>query len=98
MRSAAADAAAGWVVGGIAVISAFCRRSPRRAYERPEFGVPRQCCSQPDSIYDSGNAATGHPALSKAGPDIRYQMVACCLACLECWRSLAAVERVLPQQ
>src|SRR5262249_51213702 len=24
------------------------------------------------SIYDSGNAATGHPALSKAGPDMRY--------------------------
>jgi hypothetical protein len=32
---------------------------------------------------------------SKAGPDIRYQMVHG-LACLECWRSLAAVERVLP--
>src|SRR5262245_4264297 len=30
-----------------------------------------------DSIYDSGNATTGHPALSKLGPDIRYQMVAC---------------------
>jgi hypothetical protein len=37
-----------------------------------------------------------HPALSKAGSDI--QMVTCWLACLECWRSLAAVERVLPQQ
>jgi hypothetical protein len=48
------------------------------------------------TLYDSGNAATGHPALSKTGPDIRYQMVTCCLACLECWRSLAAVERVLP--
>src|SRR5262249_32828090 len=33
-------------------------------------------------------------ALSKAGPDIRYQMVACWWACIECWRSLAAVERV----
>src|SRR5215472_8375686 len=43
------------------------------------------------SIHDSGNAATAHPALSKAGPDIRYQMVTCCLACLECWRSLAVV-------
>ncbi len=48
------------------------------------------------TLYDSRNAATGHPALSKEGPDIRYQMVACWLACLECWRSLAAVERVLP--
>jgi hypothetical protein len=28
------------------------------------------------SIYDSGNAATGHPALSKEGPDIRYLGVA----------------------
>ena len=37
-----------------------------------------------------------HPASSKAGLDIRYQMVTCWLACLECWRSLAAVERVLP--
>jgi hypothetical protein len=44
----------------------------------------------------TGNAATGHPALSKAGSDIRHQMVACWLAWLECWRSLAAVERVLP--
>jgi hypothetical protein len=26
----------------------------------------------PDSIYDSGNAATGHPALSKAGAQARY--------------------------
>ena len=26
------------------------------------------------SIYDSGNAAAGHPALSKAGPDIRYHV------------------------
>src|SRR5262249_15736237 len=26
------------------------------------------------TLYDSANAATGHPALSKAGPDIRYQM------------------------
>src|SRR5215471_20865528 len=25
------------------------------------------------TLYDSGNAATSHPALSKAGPDIRYQ-------------------------
>jgi hypothetical protein len=41
------------------------------------------------TLYDSGNAATGHPALSK-GPDIRYQMVTCRLACLECCRSLAA--------
>jgi hypothetical protein len=24
------------------------------------------------TLYDSGNAATGYPALSKAGPDIRY--------------------------
>jgi hypothetical protein len=29
------------------------------------------------TLYDSRNAATGHPALSKKGPDIRYQMVAC---------------------
>jgi hypothetical protein len=29
---------------------------------------------------------------------LRYQMVTCGLACLECWRCLAAVERVLPQQ
>jgi len=47
------------------------------------------------TLYDSGNAATGHPAWSKAGPDVRYQMVTCWLACLECWRSLAAVERCL---
>ena len=36
------------------------------------------------------------PALSKAGPYIRYQDGPCWLACLECWRGLAAVERVLP--
>jgi hypothetical protein len=28
-------------------------------------------------------SAPVHPALSKARPDIRYQMVTCCLACLE---------------
>src|SRR6516164_4547273 len=38
------------------------------------------------------------PALSKAGPYIRYQDGPCWLACLECWRGLTAVERVLPQQ
>ena len=47
-------------------------------------------------IYDSGNAATGHFASSKAGPDIRYQMVTCCLACLECWRSLAPSNEYFP--
>src|SRR5262245_45972528 len=36
-----------------------------------------------------------HPALSKADPDnaIRWS---CFGACLECWRSLAAIERALP--
>src|SRR5262245_61734857 len=31
---------------------------------------------------------------SRPGHDIRYQMVACCLACLECWRSLPARQQV----
>jgi hypothetical protein len=32
------------------------------------------------TLYDSGNAATSHFALSKADPGIHYQMVACWLA------------------
>src|SRR5215471_3113650 len=31
------------------------------------------------TLYDPGNATTGHLALSKAGPDIRYQTVTCFL-------------------
>jgi len=42
------------------------------------------------TICDSGNAATGHPALSKAGPDIRLSDGRMLVGRLECWRSLAA--------
>jgi hypothetical protein len=39
--------------------------------------VSRDSVAHNQTLYDSRNAATGHPALSKKGPDIRYQMVAC---------------------
>ena len=42
------------------------------------------------TICDSGNAATGHPALSEAGPDIRLSDGRMLAGRLECWRSLAA--------
>ena len=37
--------------------------SAQRVYERPEFGVPRQCCSYPN-LYNSGNA--GNESLDAA--------------------------------
>jgi hypothetical protein len=51
------------------------------------------------TLYDSGNAATGpsrfvesRPGYTLSGGDILFG------ACLECWRSLAAVERVFLRQ
>ena len=47
-------------------------REPGEHTSGPNLASRDNVAHNQDSIYDSGNAATDHPDLSKAGPDIRY--------------------------
>jgi hypothetical protein len=48
-------------------------REPGEHTRGPDL-ASRDNVAHNQTLYDSRNAATGHPALSKAGPDIRYHV------------------------
>ena len=71
------------------VTSSFARkiglREPGEHTSGPDL-ASRDNVAHNRTLYDSGNAATGHPALSKAGPDIRYHVCVMVMVPGVAWR------------